>query len=461
MELLPILESISGIIWGYPLIVLLLGTGIYFTVRLGLLQVRRLGMSLALVTRKHDPHALSEKGDISPFAALCTALSATIGTGNIVGVATAVAAGGPGAIFWMWIAAFFGMTTKYAECLLAIKYRTVDANGDVAGGPMYYIELGMKKSFFSKWLARAFAFFGIIAACLGLGTFAQVNALTQASATLFDLPIIVFAVILTTVVAMVTLGGLKSISRVAEKVVPFMALFYIIACVIILIANAEKVLPTINFIIDSAFNPQAAFGAGSGILVMQVMKTGVARGIFSNEAGLGSAPIAAAAAKTNSCVEQGLLGMTGVFIDSIIICTMTGIVLVLTGAWNSGAMGVHATNLAFNSGMASIAPNVGQYVVSIGLIFFAFTTILGWNYYGERCVDYLFGVKAILPYRLIFIALVAIGPFVHLNVIWTIADIANGLMAFPNLIALLALSGVVISETKLYFDDLNEKNKTS
>lgn len=456
MELLPILKTVSGYVWGYPLIFLLLGTGLYFTVRLGLLQIVRLWMSIKLIAKKSDPDAPGETGDITPFAALCTALSATIGTGNIVGVATAVTAGGPGAIFWMWIAAFLGMTTKYAECLLSIKYRKFDEKGAVAGGPMYYIEMGMQNKFFAKWLARAFAFFGIVAACLGLGTFAQVNSMAQASLTLFDIPMIYIAIVLTLLVAVVTLGGLQSIASVSKRIVPLMALFYVVACAIILVLNAEKILPTISFIIDSAFNPQAAFGAGSGILVTSVMRLGVARGIFSNEAGLGSAPIASAAAKTNSCVEQGLLGMTGVFIDSIIICSMTGIVLVLTGAWNSGLEGLAVTNLAFDTGMASVSPLIGKYIVSIGLIFFAFTTILGWNYYGERCVDYLFGIKAILPYRLIFIAIVAIGPFVHLEVIWTIADIANGLMAFPNLIALLALSGVVISETKLYFDDLKK-----
>jgi len=460
MDILLILKSFNSFVWGYPLIVLLLGTGLYFTIRLGLIQILKLPLAISIMWKKPDPNAKKQEGDVSPFAALCTALSATIGTGNIVGVATAITAGGPGALFWMWIAAFLGMTTKYAECLLAVKYRKVDANGQMAGGPMYYIEHGIKNKFFAKILAKAFAIFAIGAACLGIGTMTQVNAIKDAAVSTFHVPVYAVAIVVTALIGMVILGGIKSIASVSMRIVPFMAVFYVIGCLTVLGLNTEKIIPAILLIVDSAFNPQAAFGAGTGILIMTVMQTGVARGIFSNEAGLGSAPIAAAAAKTDSCVEQGLLGMTGVFIDTIIICTMTGLVLVLTGAWNTpGYSGLAVTGLAFNTGMAGIATNVGQIVVNIGLMFFAFTTIIGWSYYGERCAEYLFGIKSIFPFRLIYLCFVAIGPFLALDVVWIIADILNGLMAFPNLVGLLALSGVVISETKLYLAKIAAEKK--
>ena len=451
-NLLNFFSTIDSWVWGPPLLILLVGTGFYLTLRLGLLQILKLPLAIKYLFTKEENLSDKSEGDVSSFAALCTALSATIGTGNIVGVATAVKAGGPGALFWMWIAAFFGMATKYAEGLLAVKYRVKDENGQMSGGPMYYIEKGLG----NKFLAKMFAIFGIGVAFFGIGTFPQVNAITQAAKISFNIPVIVTAVVVTVLVTMVTLGGIKSISAVAERVVPFMAGFYILGSIIILSLNASLLPGTISLVLKSAFTPSAAFGGFLGATVMTAMRNGIARGVFSNESGLGSAPIAAAAAKTNSCVRQGLISMTGTFFDTIIICTMTGLVLILTGAWNSDLAGAAMTTYAFKSGFS---PMLGQYIVTIGLLFFAFTTILGWNYYGERCVEYLFGVKGIRPYKYIYIALVASGAFLKLDLIWIIADIVNGLMAVPNLIALIGLSPVIISETKQYFEELKLKKK--
>lgn len=438
------LNTLNGWVWGPPLLVLLVGTGIYLTLRLGLLQITKLPLALRyLFTKDEDDD--SGDGDVSSFAALCTALSATIGTGNIVGVATAIKTGGPGALFWMWVAAFFGMATKYAEGLLAVKYRVVDENGQMSGGPMYYIEKGLG----NKWLAKLFALFGIFVACFGIGTFAQVQSISTAAQDTFNMPVWVTAIALTVLVTMVTLGGIKTISKASEWIVPFMAIFYIVGGMIILIYNASAIPQAVALVIKSAFTPTAAVGGFLGSTVMMAIKNGIARGVFSNESGLGSAPIAAAAAKTKSCVRQGLISMTGTFIDTIIVCTMTGLVLVVTGTWSSEFEGAAMTNQAFRIGLP--ITDLGQYIVTTGLIFFAFTTILGWNYYGERCVEYLFGVKGIKPYRLIYIVLVGIGAFLKLDMIWTLADIVNGLMAIPNLIGLVGLSGVVIDETKKYF----------
>lgn len=446
---LELFNKIDQVVWGPPLLILLVGTGIYLTARLGLLQIFKLPLALKYLFAKDSDS--EGDGDVSSFAALCTALSATIGTGNIVGVATAIKAGGPGALFWMWMAAFFGMATKYAEGLLAVKYRSVDENGQMAGGPMYYIEKGLGK----KWLAKMFAIFGVGVAFFGIGTFPQVNAITEAVKITFNLPITLTAIIITILVAFVTIGGIKNIAAVAEKTVPFMAVFYIVGSIIILASNAALLPETIKMIINSAFTPTAAAGGFLGATVMKAVQSGIARGVFSNESGLGSAPIAAAAAKTKSCVRQGLISMTGTFFDTIVICTMTGLVLILTGAWNSGLEGAAMTNAAFKSGLS--IPIIGQMIVTIGLIFFAFTTILGWNYYGERCIAYLVGVKGIMPYRIIYILLVASGAFLKLNLIWIIADIVNGLMAIPNLIALVGLSGVIVYETKEYFKILEEE----
>ncbi len=448
-------EKIDSIIWGPPLLILLVGTGIYLTIRLKLLQIFKLPLALKYVFGK-DEEANNDdaEGDISSFQALCTALSATIGTGNIVGVATAITAGGPGALFWMWMAAFFGMATKYAEGLLAIKYRQVDANGQMAGGPMYYIQNGLGL----KWLAKLFALFGIGVAFFGIGTFGQVNSIAAAAKS-FDVPLIVTAVVVTVLVAMVTLGGIQRISKVSEFVVPFMATAYIIGALAVLIINYKAIPSAIALIISSAFNPKSALGGVLGITTAMAIRNGVARGVFSNESGLGSAPIAAAAAKTKSAVRQGLISMTGTFFDTIVICTMTGIVIILTGTWSQGVSGAVAgadlTTVAFEAGLPIAM--VGKFIVNIGLIFFAFTTILGWNYYGERCTEYLFGVKAIMPYRIIYIILVAIGPFLPLELIFIIADIVNGCMAFPNLIGLIGLRKVVIEETEIFFKELKEK----
>ncbi|MGY3915849.1 alanine/glycine:cation symporter family protein [Aeromonas australiensis] len=437
------LTAIDSFIWGPPLLILLVGTGIYLTWRLGMLQVVRLPLALRLVFGRDQGQG--KQGDVSSFAALCTALSATIGTGNIVGVATAIKLGGPGALFWMWMAALFGMATKYAECLLAVKYREQDANGQMAGGPMYYLEKGLG----SKSLAKLFALFGIGVAFFGIGTFPQVNAISDAMTLSFSVPREVTAVVLTLLVALVTLGGIKSISRVSSKVVPFMAIFYIVACLGVLFANAGALPAAIMLVIESAFTGHAATGGFVGASIMLAIQSGVARGVFSNESGLGSAPIAAAAAKTDSCVEQGLVSMSGTFIDTILICTMTGLTLVVTGVWSGELSGAAMTSAAFAEGLDA---HIGQYLVSIGLLFFAFTTILGWNYYGERCTEYLFGVKAIRPYRFIYLVLVASGAFLHLDLIWLLADIVNGLMAVPNLIGLIGLRHVVIAETRAYFD---------
>ena len=448
--MLEILNEIDAFVWGPPLLVLLVGTGILLTFRLKLLQVFKLPQALGLIfSAKNDG-----SGDVNSFKALCTALAATVGTGNIVGVATAIKAGGPGALFWMWMAAFFGMATKYSECLLAVKYRTVDANGNISGGPMYYIENGLGQKY--KPLAVMFAVFGVLCAYFGIGTFAQVNSIVEITQISAGIPVVYTGIALTVVVAAVTIGGLKSIATVAAKVVPAMALLYFLTTVGIMIVFADQVPAAIATVLNSAFTPTAAQGGFLGATVMLAMRSGVARGVFSNESGLGSAPIVAAAAKTKWAAEQGLISMTGTFIDTIIICTLTGLSLVVSGVWCGPLNGAAMTESAFTMAF----PAFGSILLLVGLVLFAFTTILGWNYYGERCVEYLMGVKAILPYRIIFICLIACGPFLKLEEIWVLADIVNGLMAIPNLIALIALSGVVVAETKAYQKHLaEEKNK--
>ena len=445
--MLEILNEIDAFVWGPPLLVLLVGTGILLTFRLKLLQVFKLPQALGLIfSAKNDG-----SGDVNSFKALCTALAATVGTGNIVGVATAIKAGGPGALFWMWMAAFFGMATKYSECLLAVKYRTVDANGNISGGPMYYIENGLGKKY--KPLAVMFAVFGVLCAYFGIGTFAQVNSIVEITQISAGIPVVYTGIALTVVVAAVTIGGLKSIATVAAKVVPAMALLYFLTTVGIMIVFADQVPAAIATVLHSAFTPTAAQGGFLGATVMLAMRSGVARGVFSNESGLGSAPIVAAAAKTKWAAEQGLVSMTGTFIDTIIICTLTGLSLVVSGVWCGPLNGAAMTESAFTMAF----PAFGSMLLLVGLVLFAFTTILGWNYYGERCVEYLMGVKAILPYRIIFICLIACGPFLKLEEIWVLADIVNGLMAIPNLIALIALSGVVVAETKAYQKHLDEQ----
>ena len=444
MTIESIVSAIDSFIWGAPLLILLSGTGLYLTLRLGFIQIRYLPLALGYLFKKDK----GGKGDVSSFAALCTALAATIGTGNIVGVATAVQAGGPGAIFWMWLVALLGMATKYAECLLAVKYRVRDKNGFMAGGPMYYIERGLG----IKWLAKLFALFGVMVAFFGIGTFPQVNAITHAMQDTFNIPVLVTAIIVTLLVGLIILGGVKRIATASSVIVPFMAILYVTTSLVIILLNIEKVPDAISLIIYSAFDPQAALGGAVGFTVMKAIQSGVARGIFSNESGLGSAPIAAAAAQTREPVRQGLISMTGTFLDTIIVCTMTGIVLVLTGAWNNPELaGATVTNYAFAQGLGT---SIGATIVTVGLLFFAFTTILGWCYYGERCFVYLVGIRGVKLYRLAYIVLVGLGSFLHLNLIWIIADIVNGLMAFPNLIALIGLRKVVIEETKDYFQRL-------
>ena len=439
-----ILNLMNDLVWGPPLLILLVGTGIYFTVKLGFLQITKLPLAFKYLFSK-DEDQVKGDGDISSFAALCTALSATIGTGNIVGVATAVGTGGPGAILWMWLAAFVGMATKYAEGFLAIKYRECDENGQMCGGPMYYIEKGTG----NKLLAKLFAFFGLAVALLGIGTFGQVKSISDAVTKGFNIPPQITALVITVLVAAVTLGGIQRISKVAEKIVPFMASLYIIGALLILICYFKEIPEAILLIVSSAFNPQATLGGVAGITIKTVIQRGIGRGIFSNEAGLGSAPIAAAAAKTKSPVKQGLISMIGTFIDTILICTMTGLALVLTGAFNSGLEGVAMTTAAFET--AFPIAGLGKFIVNIGLIFFAFTTIIGWNYYGEKCLQYLAGIKSIKLYKIVFISFVAVGPFLSVDTVFVIADIVNGLMALPNLVGLIALRKVVISETEEFF----------
>ncbi|MBQ1793962.1 MAG: sodium:alanine symporter family protein [Peptostreptococcaceae bacterium] len=441
-----ILTIINNIVWGPPLLILLVGTGIYFTFKLKLLQIFKLPLAFKYLFLKDEEKSDENvKGDVSNFASLCTALSATIGTGNIVGVATAIGTGGPGALLWMWVAAFFGMATKYAEGVLAIKYREVDDNGEISGGPMYYIEKGIG----NKFLAKMFAIFGVAVALLGIGTFGQVKSIASAVEIGFNIPIWVTAIIVTILVTLVTLGGIKRISSVAEKIVPTMAIFYIVGALMVLIFNIETVPAAVKLIVVSAFNPKAALGSAVGITISIAIQRGIGRGVFSNEAGLGSAPIAAAAAKTNSPVKQGLISMTGTFIDTIVICTMTGLAIVVTNSFNTGLEGAAMTTIAFENGLPFAI--VGKYIVNIGLIFFAFTTIIGWNYYGERCIEYLTGVKGIKIYKTVFIIFVGIGPLLSLDLVFIIADIVNGLMALPNLIGLVALRHIIIDETNSFF----------
>lgn len=441
-----VVNNIGAVLLGPPFLILLVGTGIYLTFKLKLIQIFKLPLALRYIFKKEEDENGELVGDVSSFGALCTALSATIGTGNIVGVAAAIKTGGPGALFWMLFAAFFGMATKYAEGLLAIKYRETDDNGEMSGGPMYYIKNGLGLG----WLANIFAIFGVGVALLGIGTFGQVKSISDAAELTFNIPIVVTAIIVTIIVALVTLGGIKRIASVSEKIVPFMAIIYGVAAITVLALNIGKVPEAIKLVLVGAFKPRAVLGGTIGITLLTAMRSGVSRGLFSNESGLGSAPIAAAAAKTKSSVRQGLVSMTGTFIDTMVVCTMTGIVIILTGMYEGNLEGAALTTEAFKAGIP--LGNLAVYIVNLGLMFFAFTTIIGWNYYGERCIEYLGGIKAIMPYKIVFIVLVAIGPFLPLGLILGIADIVNGLMAIPNLIGLIGLREVIVSETNLYFN---------
>lgn len=456
-----VIKQIDAWVWGIPLILLILLCGIWLTIRVRGLQVRRIGLALKFMVKNEE----EGEGEVTSFGALCTALSATIGTGNIVGVATAIAAGGPGALFWMEIAALFGMATKYAEGFLAIKYRTVDKEGHYLGGPFYYIENGMGSRW--KWLAKLFALFGVLAGLLGIGTITQINGITSAANNFFDAKsehiaftlfdtdytwtTVIMGLIITVCVALVVIGGLKRISQISQVVVPFMAVAYVLCCLIMMICNVTAIPHAVVEIVKSAFGMDAVAGGALGAMIVAMQK-GVARGIFSNEAGLGSAPIAAAAARTKEPVRQGLVTMTGTFIDTIVICTMTGLSIVITETWNTGLEGVAITTASFQKGLPFPA-QFASFALMLCLVFFAFTTILGWDYYGERCLEYLFNrnMTAVKTYRWLYIICVFFGPYMTVAAVWNIADIFNALMAFPNLIALLALSGVVVKETKDFF----------
>lgn len=457
------LGNVDDFVWGPPLMILILAGGILLTIRMGVLQIRKLPLALKWMVKNEE----NGEGEVTSFGALCTALSATIGTGNIVGVATAIGTGGPGALFWMEVAAFFGMATKYAEGLLAVKYRVVDEDGHALGGPFYYIERGMGEKW--KWLAKLFAFFGICVGLFGIGTFSQVNGISSAVNSFFDpemrwvvdVPgvgirswtVVIASLILSVCVALVLIGGIKRIASVSQVVVPFMAVIYIVISVLLLLCNITEIPQAVVTIVKGAFDPKAVTGGIVGTMIVAIQK-GVARGIFSNEAGLGSAPIAAAAAKTKEPVRQGLISMTGTFIDTIVICTMTGLSIVLTGAWQvEGLEGVEVTSYAFSQGLP-FPGTVSAFLLMLCLVFFAFTTILGWDYYSERCLEYLSGgkKKSILVYRWLYIIAVFIGPYMTVEAVWTIADIFNGMMALPNMIAIFALSGIVVRETKDFFE---------
>lgn len=442
--LVDVLNQVDSIVWGPWLLILLVGTGVFLSCRLGFLQVMKLPRALKLIFFARN----KGDGDIDSFKALCTALAATVGTGNIVGVATAIKLGGPGALFWMWLAAFFGMATKFSEGCLAVKFRQVDDQGNIAGGPMYYIEMGLGK----KWkpLAVAFALFGIMTAMLGSGTTTQMNAIVSSVNAGFGVSTYITCAIVTILVAIITFGGLQSISKTASKIVPAMAVIYFIITVIFLIMNASEVPHAVGEVISGAFNGTAAAGGFAGAGIMLTIRSGIARGLYSNESGLGSAPIVAAAAKTKWPAEQGLISMTGTFIDTIIICTLTGLTIIVSGVWTGTTNGAEMTQAAFATTYGSLAP----FILTISLTLFAFTTIIGWNYYGERCWEYLFGTKTIKLYRIGYIAILASAVFLKLEAIWSLADIVNGLMAIPNLIALLGLSGVITAETKKYFNHL-------
>ncbi len=465
-----IITKIDTFVWGVPLIVLIIGCGILLTVRLRGVQFRKLGLALKYMFSDEE----NGHGEVTSFAALCTALSATIGTGNIVGVATAIAAGGPGVLFWMEIAALFGMATKYAEGLLAIKYRVTDKNGQILGGPFYYIQNGMGARW--KWLAKLFALFGVLAGLLGIGTITQINGITSAANNFFDpdkantitlfgmeytWAQVITGLVITVFVALIVIGGIKRIATVSEIVVPLMIVIYVSCCLIILFTHVTEIPAAFVKVVKSAFGLRPIAGGAAGMAVIMLsMRNGIARGIFSNEAGLGSAPIAAAAARTNEPVRQGLVTMTGTFIDTIIVCTMTGLAIVISGCTetNPELQGVEITNAAFQYGLP-FPHSVSSFLLMICLVFFAFTTILGWNYYSERCLSYLTGSNksATMVFRWLYIAAVFIGPYLTVEAVWGIADIFNGLMALPNIIALIALSGVVAAETRQYLQKLKQK----
>lgn len=436
-------NQVNGIVWGPLMLVLILGVGFVLQVGLKLMPIMRIGFGFKLLWKgRHAPKGA--EGDITPFNALMTSLSATIGTGNIAGVATAIFLGGPGALFWMWMTALVGMATKYAEAVCAVKYREVDANNDHIGGPMYYIKNGLSKKWF--WLAPTFAFFGAFAG-FGIGNMVQANSVADVMNTSFGISKLGTGIVLAVLVGLVLIGGIRWIAQVAGKLVPAMAIAYVAAGLVVLSLNISEIPSAINLIFSSAFTGHAATGGFAGAAVWAAIRFGVARGIFSNEAGLGSAPIAHAAAITKGPVNQGLIAMLGTFIDTIIVCSITGLAIVSSGVWTSGENGASLTSLAFENSL----PGFGGYIVTFGLALFAFTTMLGWSFYGEKCVEYLFGVKSILPFRALWVIALPIGASIKLSFVWLLADTLNALMAIPNLIALLLLSPVVFKLTKEYF----------
>ncbi|MEX2353718.1 MAG: sodium:alanine symporter family protein [Gammaproteobacteria bacterium] len=452
-----LIDTINDILWGdllgIPLLIPLLAiVGIYLTIGLRFLPWRYLLDAASLLWKGRKPGA-DQAGDITAFQALMTALSATIGTGNIAGVATAIYFGGPGAIFWMWVIALFGMATKYAEAVLAVKYREIDELGNYVGGPMYYIKNGLGNNW--RWLGIAFALFGMVAG-FGLGNMVQSNSVADEIHTTFNIAPWISGLILATLVAAVILGGIKRIAEVAGKIVPFMAIAYVAGALLIILLHIDRLPAAILLILDGAFNGTAASGGFAGATIMMAIRWGVARGIFSNESGLGSAPIAHAAARTNNPVQQGMIAMLGTFIDTIIVCSMTAFVIILTGVWDSGVTGAPLSSLAFNTGL----PGPGGYIVTFGLLIFAFTTMLGWSYYGERCGEFLFGVRIIKPFRIVWVIAVFAGSVFKLEFVWLLADALNGLMAIPNLIALLLLSPVIFDVTRKYLKEQKDAEKT-
>jgi len=435
--------QIDGWIWGIPLIALLFGTHLFLTFRLKFIQ-RYIFKAIKISVTKDD----YGEGDVSQFSALTTALAATIGTGNIVGVATAIGLGGPGAVLWVWLTGIFGIATKYSEALLSVKYRVKTKDGTMAGGPMYVLEHGLK----SKWAGVLFALFTSIAA-FGIGCMVQANSVSSMVFETFKIPTWITGIVIAVMVAIVILGGIKKIAKVCDILVPFMAIFYVLGCVTLLIMGYKTIGSTIVYIFKDAFSPQAATGGFAGAGVMMAMRYGVSRGLFSNESGLGSAPIVAAAAQTRNPVKQALVSATGTFWDTVVVCAMTGIVIVNSGYWQQGIQGAALTKAAF-----SAIPVIGPIILTVGLLTFVFSTILGWSYYGEKAIEYLLGKKAIVPYRILWVIFVYVGSVFSLNLVWNLADIFNGLMALPNLIALILLSPVIVSETKKYLwnDNLEE-----
>lgn len=437
------ISSINALVWGPPMLVMILGVGLFLSIGLKLMPVLKLGAGFRLMWKGRT--GVESEGEIPPFQALMTALSATVGTGNIAGVATAVFLGGPGALFWMWLTALVGMATKYSEAVLAVRFREVDERGAHVGGPMYYIRNGLGKKW--AWLGVLFAIFASVAA-FGIGNTVQANSVADVLQTNFNLPHWVTGLILMTLVGLVLIGGIKRIGQVASALVPFMAIAYVLVGLVVLAINANELPGAIAMVFTHAFSPVAAEGGFAGAAVWAAIRFGVARGIFSNEAGLGSAPIAHAAAQTKNPINQGMVAMLGTFIDTIIVCSITGLVIISSGAWTSGETGAALTSLAFENGL----PGFGNYVVAISLAIFAFTTIIGWSFYGERCIEFLFGVKAIVPYRVVWILAIPVGATINLGLIWLIADTLNAMMALPNLVALLLLSPVVFKLTREHFE---------